>query len=370
MIVGVPKEIKEQENRVAITPAGVRTLVGGGNTVLIQKNAGVGSGITDTMYKEAGAKIVPRLEDVYKKSDMVMKVKEPLPQEYKLFREGLLLFTYLHLAADENLTRELMKSGVTAVAYETIQLDNGLLPLLMPMSEVAGRMSVQLGAQFLEARHGGRGILLSGMAGVPPADVTIIGGGVVGYSAAKVAVGLGAQVVILDNNIQRLRELDEIMHGRVITMMSTPESIERMASFSDLVVGSVLVAGARAPKLLSKDMVKKMKPGSVIVDVAIDQGGCVETSKLTTHTEPIFIRYGVVHYCVGNMPGAVPRTSTLALTNSTLPYAQMLADKGLEKAIADDVPLAKGVNVHQGRVTHPGVARAFRMKADPVCAWD
>jgi len=370
MIVGVPKEIKEQENRVAMTPAGVRTLVGGGNTVLIQKSAGVGSGITDQMYKDAGAKIVPTLEAVYKKSEMVMKVKEPLPSEYKLFRKGLVLFTYLHLAANEKLTRELMKTGVTAVAYETIQTANGLLPLLMPMSEVAGRMSVQLGAHFLEARHGGRGILLSGMAGVPPADVTIIGGGVVGYSAAKVAVGLGAQVGILDNNIQRLRELDEIMHGRVITIMSTPESIERMARFSDLVIGSVLVAGARAPKLLTEDMVKKMKPGSVIVDVAIDQGGCIETSSLTTHTNPTFIKHGVVHYCVGNMPGAVPRTATLALTNSTLPYAQMLADKGFDKAIAQDLPLAKGVNVHDGKVTHPGVAQAFGMKSEPICAWD
>jgi alanine dehydrogenase len=370
MIVGVPKEIKEQENRVAITPAGVRTLVGGGNTVLIQKSAGVGSGITDQMYKDAGARIVPTLDDVYKKSDMVMKVKEPLEREYKLFRPGLLLFTYLHLAADEKLTRELMKKNVTAIAYETIQLDSGLLPLLMPMSEVAGRMSVQLGAHFLEARHGGRGILLSGMAGVPPADVAIIGGGVVGYSAAKVAVGLGAQVIILDNNIQRLRELDEIMHGRVITIMSTPESIERIARFSDLVIGSVLVAGARAPKLLTTDMVKQMKPGAVIVDVAIDQGGCIETSRLTTHSNPTFVKHGVVHYCVGNMPGAVPRTSTLALTNSTLPYAQLLAEKGFEKAIAGNIPLARGVNVHNGKVAHPGVARAFGLKAEPICEWN
>ena len=369
MIIGVPKEIKEQENRVAITPAGVRTLVHGGHTVFVQKSAGVGSGITDEAYKEAGAKILPSLESIYGKSEMVLKVKEPLPREYKLFRPGLILFTYLHLAAAEKLTRALMKSNVTAIGYETIQLDNGHLPLLIPMSEVAGRMSIQLGCHYLEARHGGRGILLSGMAGVPPADVTIIGGGMVGYSAAKVAVGLGAQVVILDNNIARLRELDEIMHGRVITMMSTPESVERMMSFSDLVVGAVLIAGARAPKIVTADMVKKMKPGAVIVDVAIDQGGCIATSKLTTHSNPTFIKYGVVHYCVGNMPGAVPRTSTLALTNSTLPYVDQLANLGVERAIAENPPLARGVNVYNGTVAHPGVAQAFKLKPSPVCDW-
>jgi len=369
MIIGVPKEIKEYENRVAITPAGVRTLVAGKHTILVQKNAGVGSGITDAAYKEAGAKILPTLEEVYKKSEMVLKVKEPLPREFKLFRPGLLLFTYLHLAANEELTQLLIKSGVTAIGYETIQLDNGQLPLLTPMSEVAGRMSIQLGAHYLEARYGGRGILLSGMAGVPPADVCIIGGGTVGYSAAKVAVGLGAQVVILDNNIARLRELDEIMHGRVITMMSTPESIEKMMIFCDLVVGAVLVAGARAPKIVTAAMIKKMKPGAVIVDVAIDQGGCIETSQLTTHSEPTFVKYGVVHYCVGNMPGAVPRTSTLALTNSTLPYAQLLADRGIETAISNSVPLARGINIHRGVVTHPGVARAFKMKCSPLTKW-
>lgn len=369
MIIGTPKEIKEQENRVAITPAGAQSLVARGHTVYVQKSAGAGSGILDKDYEAAGAKILPTLEQVYKKSELVLKVKEPLPSEYKLFRKGLLLFTYLHLAANEELTTALMKSGVTGISYETIQLENGALPLLTPMSEVAGKMSVQIGAQFLEARNGGRGILLSGMAGVPPADVVIIGAGTVGYSAARVAVGMGAQVAILDTNTVKLRQMEELLNGRVITIMSTPESVARVARFADLLIGAVLVTGARAPKLVTSKMVAQMKPGSVIVDVAIDQGGCIETSKLTTHTNPVFVKHGVVHYCVGNMPGAVPRTSTLALTNETLPYLQLLADNEFEKAVAKSLPLAKGVNVHKGCLTHPAVAQAFKLQSKPLCAW-
>jgi len=370
MIIGVPKEIKEHENRVAITPAGVRALVSRKHTVFIQKGAGAGSGIQDKEYTNAGAKILPTIEQVYKKSQLVLKVKEPLPPEYPLFRKDLLMFTYLHLAANEPLTRELVKSGMTTVGYETIQLDNGVLPLLVPMSEVAGRMAVQVGAQFLEARNGGRGILLSGMPGVAPADVAIIGAGIVGYNAAKIAVGMGAQVFVLDNNPGKLRQIEDLLSGRVITVMSTPESVERAVSFADLVIGAVLVAGARAPKLVTAKMVQKMKPGSVIVDVAIDQGGCVETSHVTMHSKPTYEKFGVIHYAVGNMPGAVPRTSTFALTNETLPYLLQLADKGFEKAIAENLALAKGVNTLNGEVTVPAVAAAFKMKCSPVCCWD
>jgi len=362
MIVGVPKEIKVEEYRVAITPAGVRSLCECGHEVLIEKGAGEGSYITDSQYREAGAKIVSGIKQVYKRADMVIKVKEPLDPEYDLIREGQLIFTYLHLAANEKLTRHLMNTGASCVAYETVRLEDGSLPLLRPMSEVAGKMAVQVGCQFLEQRKGGRGILISGVPGVPPGDVVIIGGGVVGLSAAQVAVGLGAQVAIIDVSTRVLRHVDEYMLGRVITIKSNPEAVERALMYADLVVGAVLVTGAKAPKVVTRKMVKKMKPGSVIVDVAIDQGGCIETSRLTTHTEPTFIYSGVVHYCVGNMPGAVPRTSTLALTNETMPYALELANKGLEKAVKENPALASGVNIHKGCCVHPGVASAFRLK--------
>lgn len=362
MIIGVPKEIKEYENRVAATPSGVSELVKSGHEVLIEKKAGLGSSITDAEYAEAGAKIVPDMKTIYKRAEMVFKVKEPLKPEYPLFRKGQLIFTYLHLAACEELTGILIKSGVTAIAYETIQLEDGSLPLLTPMSEVAGRMAVQVGCQCLEKKNGGRGVLLSGVPGTPPADVVIIGGGTVGLSAAHMAVGLGAQVIILDLNTQRLRHIDEILRGRVITMKAGPAAIARCLSFADLAIGAVLVAGAKAPKVVTKEMVKNMKPGSVIVDVAIDQGGCFETSRITYHDNPTYIAHGVVHYCVGNMPGAVPRTSTIALTNETLPYAKEIADKGFERAMRENAALAKGVNVHNGCCVYQPVADAFGMK--------
>mgnify|MGYP001260688668 CR=1 FL=1 len=361
MIVGVPKEIKQFENRVAITPAGVRQLVEAGHKVIIETGAGVGSGITDEQYKAEGAEIVPDINTVYADAEMVMKVKEPLPPEYPLFRKDQIMFTYLHLAAAEELTLKMMESGITGIAYETIQLADGSLPLLIPMSEVAGRMAVQVGAQSLEKHNGGRGVLLSGVPGTPPADVVVVGGGIVGLSAAHMAVGLGAQVTILDVNTARLRHIDEILRGRVITIKSNPIAIEKAVAFADLVVGAVLVAGNKAPKLVTADMVKNMKAGAVIVDVAIDQGGCVETSKVTTHKDPTFVVDGVVHYCVGNMPGAVPRTSTLALTNETLPYALALANKGLD-ALNDDPALMKGLNIYQGGCCYPGVAKCFGLE--------
>lgn len=366
MKIGVPKEIKQDEYRVAMTPAGVRALCASGHEVYIERTAGDGSFIPAGKYEENGAVIVETIEEVFEKADMVVKVKEPLEKEYELMRDGQIMFTYLHLAADETLTRKLVEKKVTAIGYETIQLSDGSLPLLMPMSEVAGRMSVQLGAQYLEKRHGGRGVLLSGPPGVPPAEIVIIGGGMVGLSAAKVAVGLGASVTILDISVPKLRYMDEILMGRVVTVMSNLDNIERSAKYADLLIGAVLIAGAKAPKLVSREIVEQMKPGSVIVDVAIDQGGCVETSRPTTHTEPTFTHAGVVHYCVGNMPAAVPRTSTLALTNETSAYAQALADKGFEKAVADDPALKRGVNVHDGRVVHPGVAGAFGMECHEI----
>ncbi len=366
MIIGVPKEIKEEEYRVAITPAGVRSFVESGHKVIIEKTAGVGSYITAREYKEAGANIAANIANVYKRADMILKVKEPLPPEYDLIREGQLLFTYLHLAANEKLTRHLMKSGSTCIAYETVTRSDGHLPLLRPMSEVAGKMAVQVGCQFLEKRKGGRGILISGVPGVPPGDVVIIGGGVVGLSAAQLAVGLGAQVAILDVSTKVLRHVDENMHGRVITIKSTPQSVESAVKYADLVVGAVLVTGAKAPKVVTRRMIKEMKPGSVIVDVAIDQGGCIETSKLTTHSHPTFTYNDVVHYCVGNMPGAVPRTSTLALTNETLPYALELANKGFIDAVKGNEGLANGVNIHDGKCVHQGVAEAFKLKLSEI----
>lgn len=366
MIVGVPKEIKANENRVAITPAGVDEVVKAGHTVVVESGAGVGSGITDEEYAASGARILPRATDVYEAADLILKVKEPLAQEYDLFREDQILFTYLHLAPDRPQTEALMRKRVVALAYETIQLDNGSLPLLTPMSEVAGRMSIQVGAQFLEKPHGGRGVLLGGVPGVPPAEVVIVGGGVVGYNAAKMAMGMGAHVTILDRNANRLRYLDEIMHGNVITVMSNAFNIDRAVRYADLVVGAVLIPGAKAPKLVTEDMVKNMKPGAVIVDVAIDQGGCIETiDHPTTHADPVYVRHGVVHYSVANMPGAVPRTSTYALTNATIPYLLEIVTKGYREAVLQNPALARGLNVLKGKVVYPAVAEAHNLEYVP-----
>ncbi|WP_017436959.1 alanine dehydrogenase [Saccharococcus caldoxylosilyticus] len=366
MIIGVPKEIKNNENRVAITPAGVMSFVQAGHTVLIEKDAGIGSGFTNEDYASAGAQIIEQAQDVWTKADMVMKVKEPMPSEYGYFRPGLILFTYLHLAAEPELTRALKEKGVIAIAYETVQVGR-TLPLLTPMSEVAGRMAAQIGAQFLEKPYGGKGILLGGVPGVGRGKVTIIGGGVVGTNAAKVAVGLGADVTIIDLNADRLRELDDIFGHQITTLMSNPMNIAQAVAEADLVIGAVLIPGAKAPKLVTEDMVKAMKPGSVIVDVAIDQGGIVETSDhVTTHDNPTYVKHGVVHYAVANMPGAVPRTSTLALTNVTLPYALQIANKGVHQAIADNHALKLGVNVANGEITYEAVARDLGYNYVPV----
>jgi alanine dehydrogenase len=366
MIVGVPKEIKNNENRVAITPAGVAALVQNGHTVRIETNAGMGSGFTDADYAAEGAEIVPSAADAWA-ADMVMKVKEPLASEYGYFREGLILFTYLHLAPEPELTRALMEKKVVAIAYETIQLDNGALPLLTPMSEVAGRMAVQIGAQFLEKPYGGKGVLLGGVPGVPKGEVVIIGGGIVGTNAAKMAVGLGANVTIIDLSADRLRQLDDLFQGRVQTLMSNSYNIANAVKKADLLIGAVLIPGARAPRLVTEEMVKSMAPGSVIVDVAIDQGGSIETiDRITTHDNPTYIKHNVIHYAVANMPGAVARTSTLALTNATLPYALLLANKGYREAIASNRPLAKGVNLIDGKVTYKAVADAHGLPYEPI----
>lgn len=358
MLIGVPKEIKNNENRVAITPAGVASFINAGHQVLIEKNAGVGSGFSNEDYIAAGATIVEKAGDVWSQADMIMKVKEPLPVEYDYFREGLVLFTYLHLAPEPELTKALIDNKVTAIAYETVQLENGSLPLLTPMSEVAGRMAIQVGAQFLEKSKGGRGILLGGVPGVAPAKVVIIGGGIVGTNAAKMAVGLGADVTILEKSADRMRYLDDIFGSKVKTIMSNSFNIADAVKEADLLVGAVLIPGAKAPRLVTEEMVKTMQTGSVIVDVAIDQGGSIETiDRVTTHSEPVYEKYGVVHYSVANMPGAVPRTSTFALTNVTLPYALELANKGVNKAIKDNKALRYGVNVANGLVTYQAVAR-------------
>jgi len=359
MIVGVPKEVKDRESRVSMTPAGVHEYVAHGHTVLVETGAGEGSGISDSDYAAVGARILPTHEGVFAEAEMIAKVKEPTPAEFDLLRPNQLLFTYLHLANDEPLTRTLMERNVQAVAYETVQLANGPLPLLTPMSEVAGRMSVQVGAFYLQRPNGGRGVLLAGVPGVPGAEVVIVGGGVVGTNAAQIALGMGANVTILDNNIDRLRYLDDILHGRIHTLASNAHSLAEAVAKADLVIGSVLIPGRRAPKLVTEAMVRSMRPGSVLVDVAIDQGGCIETSKPTSHSDPTFEIDGVVHYCVTNMPGAVPRTSTFALSNVTLPYGLALADHGLAAAVRRDAALAKGVNVLNGHVTHPGVAEAL-----------
>lgn len=360
MIIGIPKEIKNWENRVSLTPSGAKTLTGYGHKVLVQTKAGEGSGFLDEEYVAAGATILPTIEDVYKSADMIIKVKEPQESEYALLKEGQLLFTYLHLAVEPKLTNALLKRKVNGVAYETIQTTNGELPLLTPMSEIAGRMAVQIGASFLEKPHGGRGVLLGGVPGVMPADVVIIGGGVVGLNATKIAYGMGANVTVLDLNLNRLRYFDDIFHGKVKTLMSNSSNLELCASYADLLVGAVLIPGAKAPHLVTEDMVKKMKKGSVIVDVAIDQGGIVETiDRVTTHENPIFEKHGVMHYSVANIPGAVARTSTIALTNATLPYAIKLANMGFVKAVKSCEELAKGVNTCQGSLVSEPVAESL-----------
>ena len=366
MIIGCPKEIKNNENRVGITPGGVHDFVQSGHKVLIEKSAGEGSAIHDDEYTAAGAQIVNSAAEAWG-ADLVIKVKEPLPQEYNFFREGQILFTYLHLAPEPELTKALMDKKVVAIAYETIQLDNGSLPLLVPMSEVAGRMSIQIGAQFLEKPHGGKGVLLGGVPGVSPAKVTIVGGGIVGTNAAKMAVGMGADVTILEKNAQRLRELDDLFGGHAKTLMSNTYNIRNAVAQADLLVGAVLIPGARAPRLVTENMVKSMTPGSVIVDVAIDQGGSIETiDRVTTHSDPTFVKHGVVHYSVANMPGAVARTSTFALTNATLPYALELSNKGYLKAINENRALRKGVNVINGKLTYKAVATALNIPHTPL----
>jgi alanine dehydrogenase len=357
MFIGVPKEIKNNENRVALTPAGVVSLLKAGHSVLIETNAGLGSGFTNDDYAKVGAEIIESASKVWAQSDMIMKVKEPLESEYDNFRPGLILFTYLHLAAEPSLAQALKDKGVIAIAYETVEV-NRTLPLLSPMSEVAGRMAVQVGAQFLQKFHGGQGILLAGVPGVSRGKVTIIGGGIVGTNAAKMAIGLGADVTIIDLSVDRLRQLDDIFGNQIKTLMSNPFNIAEAVAEADLLVGAVLIPGAKAPKLVSEEMVKSMKPGSVIVDVAIDQGGIVETSDhVTTHDNPTFEKYGVLHYSVANMPGAVPRTSTFALTNSTVPYALQIANKGVLKAVNENAALKLGVNVANGEITYEAVAK-------------
>lgn len=360
MIIGIPMEIKEGENRVAMTPAGVQALAADGHTVLVEINAGRKSGILNEEYLKEGATIVGA-EEVYAKADLIVKVKEPLENEWSSFREGQMLFTYLHLASSERLTRALLQTGIIGIAYETVQDRTGRLPLLIPMSEVAGRMSVQIAMRYLEADFGGRGILLSGVPGVPPAEVIVLGCGIVGLNAAKIAVGLGAHVTVLDVSHDRLKHVDEILHGHATTIFSNPYNVAKSTGFADVVIGAVLVPGARAPLLVTEDMVSRMKPGAVIVDVAIDQGGCVETIRSTTHAEPTYLVHDVIHYGVANIPAAVPRTSTYALTSTTLPYIMAIAAKGVKKAALDDDALAQGINVAGGVLTHPAVASAFGM---------
>jgi alanine dehydrogenase len=358
MVIGVPKEIKDHESRVGVTPAGVHALVAAGHKVLVETNAGALSAFPDDDYQNAGAEIVGSAYDTWRLADMVVKVKEPTEKEYKHFRAGLVLFTYLHLAPLNDLTQALMDKKVTGIAYETVRDRAGTLPLLTPMSEVAGRMSVQVGATFLEKEHGGRGVLLGGVPGTPPGDVCIIGGGIVGTNAAKIALGMGARVTICDVSLPRLRELDDIFGARVQTLASNPYNVGRAVAEADLVIGGVLIPGAAAPKIVTKAMVAKMKKGAVIVDVAIDQGGCIETARPTTHTDPSFEVDGVVHYCVTNMPAAVPYTSTLALTNATQPYVLKLAKLGAEAAIREDKGIAEGVNTYNGNLTYEAVAKA------------
>ena len=360
MIIGIPKELKNNEFRVAATPSGVHAYVVAGHKVLVEKNAGIGSAISDADYIAAGAQIVDSADEIWQKADLIQKVKEPIEIEYKRMRRGQILFTYLHLAANKACTQAIIDSGITAIAYETVEVD-GQLPLLAPMSEVAGRMSIQVGAAALEASRGGRGVLLGGVPGVRPGKVVVIGAGVVGVAAATIAHGMRADVTVMDLDLKRLAQIDQIFAGNVKTLASSEYEIEKEVTQADLVIGAVLVHGAKAPKLVSNDLVKKMKPGSVLVDVAIDQGGCFTDSKPTTHQEPTFKVHNSIFYCVANMPGAVPATSTYALANATIKYGLALANKGWEKALADDVHLAKGLNVHEGKIMYGAVAKAHNL---------
>jgi alanine dehydrogenase len=366
MLIGVPREIKTNENRIALVPAGAEALVQRGNTVIVEKSAGEGSGFTDEQYRAVGAEIIDSVDEVWARAEMIMKVKEPIAAEYPRIRKDQVLFTYFHFAADEPLTRALIDSGSVAIAYETVQLPSGELPLLTPMSEVAGRMAVQAGAKYLEKYYGGRGMLLGGVPGVPPADVVILGGGVVGTNAAKIAAGMGAHVRILDLSLQRLRYLSDVMPANVDLIYSNRHNVLEAIESADLLIGAVLLPGAKAPNLVLREDLKRMKNGSVIVDVAVDQGGCVETIRPTTHEDPIFEIDGVIHYGVANMPGGVPRTSTLALTNATFPYAARLARQGWKDACRTDPSLALGLNVVNGKVVYPGVAEAFDLELTPL----
>lgn len=366
MKIGVVKEIKTKEYRVGMIPAGVKILVQKGHQVFVEKGAGEGSGIPDEAYMEVGAKIIEKAEDIWAEADMIVKVKEPLPSEYNYFKEGQILYTFLHLAADEQCTKALLEKKVIAIAYETIQLEDGTLPLLKPMSQVAGRMSIQIGAAYLEKEKGGKGILLGGVPGTRKGKVTIIGGGTVGTHAARIAVGMGADVTILDINLDRLNYLEEIFGSQINTLYSDPHTIEYSVKNADLVIGAVLIPGAKAPKLVTRELISKMEPGSVIVDVAVDQGGCIETAKPTTHDNPTYLVDGIIHYCVANIPGAVARTSTHALTAATISYAVKLADMGFEKAVLEDNALYKGVNVYKGQITCKPVAEAHNLPYVPL----
>ncbi|MDD5011934.1 MAG: alanine dehydrogenase [Phycisphaerae bacterium] len=366
MIIGIPKEIKTREYRVSMVPGGVKAFVDAGHKVFVEKGAGLGSGISDEEYKAVGAQILNSPKEVHERAEMIVKVKEPLPPEYEYMREGLIYYTYLHLAAAKEIAEVMMKKKVVGIAYETIQTDNGALPLLKPMSEVAGRMSVQVGARCLEKEHGGRGVLLGGVPGVKRGKVAILGAGVVGTNAAKMAIGMGAEVKILDTNLNRLEYLDDIFANKAITVFSDALSVEEAVCESDLIVGAVLIPGASAPKLIKRSHLPKMKKGSVVVDVAVDQGGCIETCKPTTHDDPTYEIDGVIHYCVANMPGAVPYTSTYALTNATLKYALEIANKGMEKALKDNPALQRGVNIFNGKCVHRAVAESLKMQFSEV----
>jgi alanine dehydrogenase len=366
MVIGVPKEIKSDEYRVAVTPAGVEMLTRAGHEIVLERGAGLGSGFTDDFYEKAGARIAPSVADVWSAAEMILKVKEPTPAEWPRLRRGQVVFTYFHFAASEELTSAVLDSGAVAIAYETVELPNGQLPLLTPMSEIAGRMAVQEGAKYLEKPQGGLGVLLGGVPGVLPGKVLILGGGVVGTNAAKMAAGLGARVGIMDINLDRLRYLDDVMPANVYTLFSTRYAIRKQIEDSDLVIGAVLIPGAKAPSLIVEDDLKLMRPGTVIVDVAVDQGGCVETIRPTTHKDPVYTVHGIIHYGVANMPGGVPRSSTLALTNATLPYVMALAEKGWRRACAADPALRAGVNVVDGHVTYRGVADAFALPCRSV----
>jgi alanine dehydrogenase len=366
MVIGVPKEIKPEENRIAIVPGGVETIVQRGHKVIIERGAGSGSGFSDEEYSAAGAQVLDKREDIFAGADLVLKVKEPLLEEYEFLKAGQIVFTYFHLAASEELTRNLMKRKIVGIAYETVQTEDGFLPLLFPMSEIAGRMAPQEGAKYLEETYGGRGILLGGVAGVPPGNVVILGGGTVGYNAARIALGMGASVTVLDINPRRLRMLDETFQGRITTMIADNYNLRMVIGYADLLIGAVLIPGAKAPKLITKEMLKAMRKGAVLVDVSVDQGGCAETSRPTIHSNPVYEEEGIIHYAVSNMPGAVPRTSTRALTLNTLPYVLDIADLGWKEAARKNSALAMGINLAEGNITYKAVADAFNIPYTPL----